>query len=407
MTCKLSRPDPQALFDDVKARFETTVLGGATVIPESLEWYVVTNDYAMQEHFYSMAEQQFQARDPREACCDDLVAMAALDGVYPKPAGFSQGYVRFTGTPNAALPTSIDIMLGSYRFRTASQLPAVMPSDGQLTSRVQAVVPGPDSNSGPASGTGTLFAPIAGVNNVVTPFGTTFCGGTEAEECEAFRTRYLTRMQYQPRATDKWLREKILEWPCATRVVERGGECCEEQGGTNCGCSNCGATNEYYVFADNNFECGIPDKCFVDELNEWLFGTPKGFGMGQVEIGVCGQVYAAKGVTLNVVIDGLGCATPSQIAQVRLAVQRVFRSAIPSTLFSVRSLEIAISQVMGGSDDFSVALVTPPEDIVDGVDPVRYTSCGDFDARCDETPCLGTITFPTAVSEVSACPTGN
>lgn len=105
MSCNLTRPTPDELFSKIKNNFSANVLGGAEVIPESLEWYVVTNDYAMTEEFYSISEQQWKERDPRYACCDNLVSMAERDGVYPRPATFSQGFVQITGTANSPIPS--------------------------------------------------------------------------------------------------------------------------------------------------------------------------------------------------------------------------------------------------------------------------------------------------------------
>ena len=53
MSCTILRPDPQALFNQLQSMFSSTVLGGGKVIPESNEWYVVTNDYAMAEQYYA------------------------------------------------------------------------------------------------------------------------------------------------------------------------------------------------------------------------------------------------------------------------------------------------------------------------------------------------------------------
>ena len=60
MSCIILRPDPQVLFNSLKDAFSSTVLGGGKVIPESNEWYVVTNDYAAAEQFYAIADQMWR-----------------------------------------------------------------------------------------------------------------------------------------------------------------------------------------------------------------------------------------------------------------------------------------------------------------------------------------------------------
>ena len=66
---------------------------------------------------------------------------------------------------------------------------------------------------------GTLTTAAPGIDTAVTICGGLICGGAEEEDCETFRKRYLERLSYQPRATMTWLKQKILEFPCATRSV--------------------------------------------------------------------------------------------------------------------------------------------------------------------------------------------
>ena len=99
MTCTIARPDPQALFDHLQNMFSSTVLGGGKVIPESNEWYVVTNDYAMAEQFYAIADQMWRETNPETACCENLYKMAAQHGVFPRPPSHADGYAKLTGIP--------------------------------------------------------------------------------------------------------------------------------------------------------------------------------------------------------------------------------------------------------------------------------------------------------------------
>jgi len=105
MSCVILRPDPQALFNQIQSMFSSTVLGGGKVIPESNEWYVVTNDYAMAEQFYALADQMWREANPETACCENLYKMAARNGVYPRPASHAEGYAKLEGTPGSAVLT--------------------------------------------------------------------------------------------------------------------------------------------------------------------------------------------------------------------------------------------------------------------------------------------------------------
>ena len=102
-----------------------------------------------------------------------------------------------------------------------------------------------------------------------------------------------------------------MEFPCATRVCVREGSCCRCKAEcSDCGCKNCGNRMEFYVLFDGVFPCGIPPQNIVDDITDWLFGEHQGYGEGQVEIGVCGQIYAPIPLSVNVHIDIEGCPVP-------------------------------------------------------------------------------------------------
>lgn len=399
MVCKLDRPSPQALFDRIKGNFSANVLGGFDVIPESNEWYVVSNDYAMAEEFYSIAEAQWKARDPRYACCADLYEMAARDGLLPKSAGFAQGYVRVTGTPGTAIPDGLTITIKGQEFTIVGCAPSVVPSTGYFDARVQAVVPGTDGNIAVQGGTGTLSQSAQGLDSAVEIMGSTFCGGSEDETCEAFRTRYLEFLAYQPRANQTWVINKIKEWPCVTRVFAKdySGSCCRGAAvDYDCGCNGCTKDFDFYVLFDDTYDCGIPPQCVIDEMKDWLFGNPQGRGMGQVDITVCGDLIAPVASLINVRIAGLGCATTSEVEQVRERIRDVFANAAPSQLLPKRTIELAIAQVVGLTYNFEVNF----DDLTGNM---AFSPCGDMDPECDILPCLAGIEFVDSGIVQGAC----
>lgn len=391
MVCKLDRPSPQVLYDRIAANFSANVLGGFDIIPESLEAYVVANDYAAAEAFYSVAEAQWKARDPRYACCDDLYAMAARDGVYPNAAGFSQGYVRLTGATGAAIPNPLEVVIDSQHYVAVGTVATTMPSNGHLDIRVKAVVPGTDGNVALRNTTGSLASSATGIDNEVKPFGTTFCGGSNAEACEVFRDRYIERLAYKPVANSAWLIAKMLEWPCVTRVLPRSGSCCriihkEGCGCAACGCNSCTQDLNFYPLFDDTFDCGIPPDCVIDDMQSWLFGTPAGRGLGQAPVGICGQLYAPEAALVDVRISGIQCSTASQVSQMRNRIADVFRLAAPSELFTIRTVELAIAQVVGTSNAFNVVF-----DVRTNEQHIGVTSCGDLNPACDYMVCLNDV----------------
>jgi uncharacterized phage protein gp47/JayE len=373
LTCNLKRPEPQVLFDRIKNQFQATVLNGGTVIPESTEWYVVANQYASEEALYSIAEQQWRERDPRQACCDNLISIAALDGVFPRPATFAKGYVKISGTAGSAVPSSLVVSFNDKNYKTdvGATVPPVIPTQGFIVVRMVAEIPGPETASSSVS-TGKLITQSAGLSNTVEIYGGQFCGGQAAEDCETFRTRYLARKQYQPKANFEWVKAKLLEWPCVTRVCIRDCSCCPERG-----------TLDLFVFFDGTFPYGIPPTNVLTDLENWYFGSPQGFGFGQAEWGQTGKFYAPTPIPVNIKVTDLPCSSSAQVEDIKQRITRMFDNLCPGKAICRRMIDAIIIQVLGPTCDFNVVM-----------EPVGTGSqfCDDFNPLCDELPVAGTIT---------------
>jgi Baseplate J-like protein len=392
--CTILRPDPQVLFNQMRDMFSSTVLGGGQVVPESNEWYVISNDYAMAESFYAIADQMWRETNPETACCDNLFKMAAQNGVFPRPAAHAEGYALLTGTPHAAVPSYFEIQTTAGTYVSVGTIPLQLSADGIVIVRIRALTPGSAQNSAGTVTIGTLTTPAPGINAEVTICGGQFCGGAEAEDCEAFRTRYLQRLSYQPRATMAWIKEKLLEFPCATRVCIRQGSCCRcEPACSECGCINCGNTMNFYVLFDNVFYCGIPPHNVAQDIENWLFGEHQGYGEGQVEIGVCGHIFVPQPLVTNVVIDIEGCPSTSQKQQISDQVKILFRRICPSMPLRVKQVELIAASVIGPEINIGVRYEVTNYDR----SRVFITACGDLEPECDWLPCLNEIRFTTPV----------
>lgn len=397
MVCKIERPSPQALFDKTLGLFSANVLGGYDVIPESVEWYVVANDYALQEELYSITQAQLKARDPAYMCCDDLYEYAARFGVYPNPAGFAQGYVRIKGNVGANIPSAISITIEGNTYVVTGSYPSEIPDAGYVDVRVKAIVPGSGGNVSINKGSGRLVGTIAGIDSTVTVLSTTFCGGSDEEKCEAFRERFLSSQRYSVSENVQWIMDKLASWPCVTRVYQRSGSCCEDADAAGCcGCNKCAPVLGFYVLLDNTFDCGIPSECVVNDINDWLFGNPSGKGLGEAPIGICGKVHMPKASVINVTIDGVQCATQSQITKIRNRIKAAFLTAQPSELFTVRRIELTIAQVLGGDVSFDVVFE-------DTTGNMTFTPCGDLDPECDIMPCLGKVIIVNETETTTNC----
>jgi len=404
MACKLERPEPQALFNRYLNLFSSTVLGGANVIPESNEWYAASVNYAIAEQMYAIAEQAWKERDPREACCENLQNLAAANGVYPRPAIFAQGYVKLTGTPNTLLPSPLEFTIGLQNFITASVItqPLEIGPSGTVVIRVRALVAGTAANEPGATGSMTTIVP--GVNATIQVCGGSFCNGAAAEECEAFRARYLRRLQYNPRATNAWIIDKILEWPCATRALQRAGSCCRcvdnvPGGCEDCGCKDCGGRMEFYVMFDNSFPCGISPPEVVSEIEEWLFGSPQGYGLGQVEIGICGRLVVVNPLSVDIYIDIVDCISTTQRTSIQNQIREFFSTISPSIVLSARSIDTIIAGIAGAATNFSSRF-----ELVDPLDAANITASNcDLEPACDYLPCIRNIFINQTGSGEGVC----
>lgn len=398
MTCTILRPDPQVLFDQLRNMFATTVLGGGQVIPESNEWYVVTNDYAAAEQFYAIADQMWRENNPETACCENLYKMAAQHGVFPRTAAHAEGYAKLTGTPGATVPATFEVSTEIGIFTSVGTVPLTIPATGETVVRLRALTPGPDMNSTGDVTTGLITTSAPGINNDVVICGGRFCGGADAEDCEAFRKRYLERLAYQPRATMAWIKQLIMEFPCVSRVCIREGACCRcdpECG--DCGCKNCGNNMNFYALFDETFPCGIPPQHVVDDITTWLFGEHQGYGEGQVEIGVCGRIFVPTPLMVNVIIDIEGCPSTSEKQLIDDQIVALFKRICPSLPLRTKQIELIIATILGAEVNTQVRFELPGYE--GNVPPyprnlVYADHCG-LEPECDVLPCLNEISYTT------------
>ncbi len=401
MVCLIARPNPQALFDQYKDTFAANVLGGSPVVPESNEWYVVALNYAMAEEFYAISEQQWRENDPRHACCDNLLKLAAKDGLFPRAANFAQGYAIITGAGGTPLPRRIEIVASNdRRYATTATIPAAMPEGGSLVIRVRDNQPGIEGNAAGTITSASLATGITGIDSAVQICGSSFSGGSAPEGCEAFRARYIARKQYQPRATQAWAIDQLMSWPGVTRVVPRAGNCCNcDDECEGCGCKDCGGSLDFYVLFDTSFPCGVAPQNVLSEIQTWMFGENNGFGQGQVEIGVCGSIVRPIPFEVDVYLDIVGCPTVSQITTIKEQVADFFTTLAPSTDQRARQIELIVANIVGSNVDVSARfqLVTP--DTARGV----VNSCNDLLVTCDSLPCLRELIFTGPNNLASSC----
>lgn len=394
MACKIERPDATELWDLIASDFSTTVLGGGTIIPESNEHYVVATNYAMAESFYAISEQLLRESNPFTACCENLEDIAGRDGVYRNAAKPAQGYVKITGVAGTAVPVNITFTFGNNVYIPAGSLPAVIPPSGEATISVIAMVPGTAGNTIVSPGTASNI--VEGINSEVTAYGQ-FCNGSPEETCEQFRTRYIDRLKYKPSATFSWIKEKLLEYPCVTDVCELGSECCELDAVGNPVCPD---FIRLTVMFRGTFDCGLAPDCVIDELNDWLFGNPRGYGAGQMPFGLCGEVMYTKPSYVDIVIDGLGCETAINQTEVSSRIEDFVSRVCPGESIKIVQLETIIAQVVGNVGTFRVSALV--SDVV-GNEGINIDNCGNMTVECAHKICLNEIRLVNLTKSTAGC----
>jgi hypothetical protein len=383
ITC-LPELSPQEQWDQLQRMFSANVLGGAPVIPESNEWYVIGNDYLVNQTIRSLMQTELQERDPRYACCDNLINLASYDRIYPRPARAAQGYMRVSGTTGAAIPSPLQFSLVGQAFTSAPDavIPATMPATGSFTVRAVADVAGTSGNiTATAASTTELQTAVAGLTRAVVLEGGKACGGLEAETCEEFRRRYLARIGYRPRLSFDLVSQWILDdWPCATRVCVRG--CCGDEEEEPCGA----APLRLYVMFEGTWDGGAAPASVITELNTWLWGETPGLGQGRAPIGMCGEVYPYTLGAVSLTLEGVACLAPEVQAEIRRRLNEYFSALCPNVSVCEKDVIAIAAQVAGSPCPIEATFSTTAT-------TVTVDDCGSVVPDCDVRLILSSLTF--------------
>jgi hypothetical protein len=396
MTACFTRPTPQTLWSQITSWFSSNVLGGAPIIPESNEYYLCGNDLAAMELYYSLSQQQWNETQDATACCDSLIKNNAPLGLVPYGATFCQGYVTVTGgPPNDPIPNDLQIQVGSNTLNISQATnanPTNLDGSGDATLLFQSLVPGASVNASinlAITQLGTVTSVSATILNIpngwpsnVTPNGQ-FCGGADAELCEAFRTRVIARKKTPQNATLEKIVEYALSYPCVTRVYQRTcGPCCAD------------GQLQLYAFMDNSFEYGIPPSSALAGLATFIFGSPQGYGLGKAPVGIFGNFFVVNPVTLNINFFNMGCVTPSQFALIQKLIGQLFATLTPGQTVCGKWIDAIVISVNPNCCNYTIQ-VTPSVTGLGAVD-----CFGDFVPHCDILPVIGTIEYSAQLASV-------
>lgn len=139
---------------------------------------------------WAVRQQRAKTADEQE-----LLQMAAEDGVYRNAANFSRGAATISGTNGTVIPAGSVLLYGEVEFVTAVAVTVGAIVSGQATATLAAVLAGESGNV--AAGEPLTFqTSIIGASSAVVASGG-LSGGADQEEIEDFRARYLEERRKQ------------------------------------------------------------------------------------------------------------------------------------------------------------------------------------------------------------------
>jgi uncharacterized phage protein gp47/JayE len=369
-----NRPEPKKLYNQIRDLFSVYVLGGAPIIPESNEFYVVNNDYASAETIYSNIQRTLKELDWETACCSNLYKAASDLGIYPRPKMRHRGFVKIMGVNSTNIPLGTKFNIGQNVFEIDQQLSGNIYNieNGVVYIGVKNTV---DELLGDVPSITNLQTPIVGVTEV--KLLGYLCGGDTEENCEEFRKRAIQRRKTAYKPNIKWVVEKLEEFPCVTRVAIRECDECLYDGNTN-----------VYVFFDNTFEYGIPPLNVVRQIDKWFYGKVKGAGQGQAPIGMFGSVYVPEVKKVDIQIISADCLSNNEINSFKTKLQELFSNFNPGDKLPKLWINVLLLNVNPNLTSYTVKI------LVDGVEHNEWCNHDeDLNVECDELIVLGEVTI--------------
>jgi hypothetical protein len=382
------RPTPQQLFESLSALFSANVLGGAPIIPESNEYYLVGNDLAAAELYYSLSAQQWEQTQDATACCENLIENNAPLGLAPYGPSFTNGYVQVFGPANASIPSTLQCQIGSntYNLSFATNAnPTTLDSTGQAVLLFTSLVPGASNNINTniaidqigtiASVTATLAVVPTGWQSAVVPQGY-FCGGNDAETCEQFRARVIARKQLPPNADFAYIQAQALTWPCVTRILQRTcGPCCAD------------GQMQLYAFMDNSFPNGIVPASALPGLTTFLFGSTPGLGLGKAPVGIFGNIFPVTPLIVDINFFNMSCITPSQFATLQGLIADLYSTLVPGQTVGSKWIDALVISINQLCLDYTIQILPRTAGLA------AVDCFNNLVPNCDILPVLGNITY--------------
>ena len=338
--CEVPRYNPGELASIIKNELSARLLNGAPVIPLSTEDVISSVFAGAAFEVGGIANKILDESDPESQCCDNLIKWAGRRGIYLMSAERSRGFVTVTGTPDIAIPNNVVFMAGSkeYELDPTFDNPIVIGSSGESVVKVVSVNPGSEYNI--AVGTQMVIGTsILGIDSNALATSE-IMGGTEAEDCEAMRSRILDmRKRGVVSVNEKWFEAETYKYPGVTKVcIDR------------CNCCDSGWVVIYPFFGNTFKPYGVPPSNILEDMTKWMFGVKNGAGEGKAPIGVKGYYSCATPTFVNITVHGIASLSEALKLSIRTALDAWYlKNSCPGAELCKKDIEDVIKPYLAGT----------------------------------------------------------
>lgn len=189
------RPTITQIVARVKSDLESRMTSGSATLRRSVIFVLATVIAASVHLLYGAIEFFSRQIFGDKAEAEFLIRLASIFGVAKKVAAYAEGDVEFTGTNGSVIEEGTRWQRSDGLFFQTTEEGTI--SGGSVTLNVIAEEAGENSNT-EVDVELTAVSPIAGVSSTATVSGTGIKDGTNEEDDETFRERYLERTRQPP-----------------------------------------------------------------------------------------------------------------------------------------------------------------------------------------------------------------
>lgn len=361
----------QELWNSILSSFSVDVLNGGDVIPESTEYYVCSLLFAYMEEIYSDVRNALKEENIDTACCENLYKIGARRGILRRGRTLPTAIIKITGKCGAVLPDHMEFEFKGVILKTIFTIKSFLDQKPHLDEKGETYVIAQiddytrKSVDIPPNSKGELVKEYKDINKEVILVGT-ICQGQDEETCEEYRQRLIRSHAYALGSKIDITNLYVRDFPCLTDVMFiENPNCCPVYDKNLVIDPAC--VYVIPIFA-NNFPIGQVPEVILKMFEAWLFGSPKGYGLGKLPINLCGEAIQLKPqyFRLNVVLR-YETLYHSQIQKIKDAVFAYVGSLKNGGFINTAQIQEIINQVAHKPLDACIELLSIEDKTPDGL----------------------------------------